>query len=335
MENKKIAVTLVVLIAAAGLIFLAAQEWPSDAVPSKAVPQKEKITVAYLPVMQSLPLFVAQERGMFAEEGLDVELVRIESPNQIIDALMSGKVDAAAPSAAAGISAIAEAKNPGSLKIYALICGDLEHLNDELLVAKSSSIEKIAGLRGKKIGIIPGVQFSTMAKKIMLENGVSPSEITLVELPVPNQLPALASGSVDAVLTLEPLSTLGSRKNISRLLVANPMVKFVSDPWCGAAGVVTAKFIAERPQDAKAFARVMARAMNVTESDPSARSYLVSYLALPQSVADDVPMPLMFAQEQVAPGVEQAYQRFADTFVELNVTQDRPNVSRLLDWKAK
>ena len=54
------------------------------------------IHVAYLPVTQSLPLFVAIENGMFEREGLNVEAVRIESPNQIIDALLAGQAEAGA-----------------------------------------------------------------------------------------------------------------------------------------------------------------------------------------------------------------------------------------------
>mgnify|MGYP001569511660 CR=1 FL=1 len=160
------------------------------------------IRAAYLPVTQSLPLFIAIENGMFENEGLNVEAVRIESPNQIIDALLAGQVEASAPSTASGITAIADLKKPGFLKIYAFNCGTPEILNDELLAAKNSGIQSIKDLEGKRLGIIPGIQFSTVAKKILMENSVDPSTVALIELPVPNQLPALSSGSVYAVLTL-------------------------------------------------------------------------------------------------------------------------------------
>ncbi|MBI5159526.1 ABC transporter substrate-binding protein [Candidatus Micrarchaeota archaeon] len=288
------------------------------------------VKVAYLPVLQSLPLFVAVERGMFEKQGIRVELYRLESPNQIIDVLVSEKVDAGAPSVAAGITAIADLKKPGSLKIYSLTCGDLEHLNDELLVAKNSSINSVAGLKGKRLGIIPGVQFSTVAKKILSENNVNPSEVTLVELPVPNQLPSLASGSVDALLTLEPTGTLGESKNISRILVRNPMVRFVSDPWCGAAGVVTSKFLTEKPAESQAFMRVMQQAIIATQQDNRTKAYLVKYLSLPEPVAQKTPLPVFITSENIDSRTVEAYQEFADVFYEFNVTASRPNISRLL-----
>lgn len=321
-KDKTLVIVACVLLLAVA-VFLIMQ-------PSVPAEEDEVIKVAYLPVVQSLPLFVAVEEGMFEKEGLKVELVRIESPNQIIDALVSGNVDAGAPSVAAGITGIVETRNPGSLKIYSLTCGTFDQLTDELLVAKNSNISSIGDLRGKRLGHIPGIQFSTMAKKILIENGVDPSEVTLMELPVPNQLPALASGGVDAVLTLEPTGTIGTQKNISRFLVASPMVRYVANPWCGGAGVISAKFMRERPEQAEAFVRVMRQAIIETEGNSSAKIYLVKYLDMPESVAEEVPLSLMVNSHDADPGIILAYQQFVDVFYEMNVTDRRVDIEEFL-----
>lgn len=288
------------------------------------------IKAAYLPATQSLPLFVAIENKMFEKEGLKVELVRLESPNQIIDSLIAGAVDAGAPSVASGITAIANLKKPNSIKIYALTCGTLQHLNDELLVSRNSSISSIKELDGKKLGIIPGIQFSTVAKKILKENGVEPSRVALIELPIPNQLAALESNSVDAVLTLEPTGTLGEKKGISRILVSSPMVKFVADPWCGGTGVVSAKFLNENPEKASAFIKVMRQAIVETQNNPQNRQYLVKYLDLPEAVAKEAPLPLTVSTENLEPEIEKAYQKFVDVFFEFGVITEKPNVADFL-----
>ncbi|HII54221.1 hypothetical protein COT30_03030 [Candidatus Micrarchaeota archaeon CG08_land_8_20_14_0_20_49_17] len=288
------------------------------------------IHVAYLPVTQSLPLFVAIENGMFEREGLNVEAVRIESPNQIIDALLAGQAEAGAPSTASGITAIADLKKPGFLKIYAFNCGTPEILNDELLVAKNSGIQSINDLEGKRLGIIPGIQFSTVAKKILMETGVDPSSVALIELPVPNQLPALSSGSVDALLTLEPTGTIGGQKNISRILVGGPMVKYVSNPWCGGAGIVTGKFLQENPDAARKFLKVMRQAIADTNNNPENMQYLVKYLNLPESVVKNAPLPLLVTADNLDPGIEASYQKFVDVFFELGVVNQRPEVKHLL-----
>ncbi len=321
LNNKTLLLLAVLAVAAIAIVAFLAFQQPAE---------KPVIKAAYLPAVQSLPLFTAIEEGMFEKEGLQVEVERIESPNQIIDALVVGKVDAGAPSVAAGITAIVETKNPGALKIYSFTCGTLDNLNDELLVAKDSNIASIADLKGKKIGHIPGVQFRTMTKKILLENDVQPSDVTLVELPIPNQLPTLAAGGVDAVLTLEPTGTIGVKQGISRMLVANPMVRFVADPWCGGAGVVSGKFLKEHPEEARVFVKVMREAIEETKKNPATRQYLVKYLNLPESVAQEVPFPVFVSTKNLDPTIIQAYQQFADVFFELKTIDKKPDVRPLL-----
>ncbi len=288
------------------------------------------IHVAYLPAAQSLPLFVAVEQGLFEEEGLSVIVERIESPNQIIDALVSGKIDAGAPSVAAGITAIVNAKNPDSLRIYSLTCGTEGVLNDELLIAKDSNITSIQDLKGKTLAHIPGVQFQVMAKKVLAMNGVNPEDVTLVELAIPQQLTSLSAGAVDAVLTLEPTATLGEFKGVSKLLVANPMVKSVADPWCGAAGVVSTSFMKSHPAEAKAFIKVMDKAIKQVDTNSETKQYLVSYLTLPDAVAKKTPTPITVLSYDANSTFLDAYQKFVDTFVEYKVIPSTIDVSTML-----
>ena len=62
----------------------------------------EKVTIGHLPIVPSLPTYVAMEKGFFAEEGLEVELVPFQSGTAIIDALLAGRIDANCMSAIAG-----------------------------------------------------------------------------------------------------------------------------------------------------------------------------------------------------------------------------------------
>ncbi len=292
--------------------------------------EKVKMRVVYLPAVQSMPLFVAIEQNRFAEAGLDVEAVRMDAPNQIIDALISGKADAGAPSVASGIVALADTKNPDVLKIYAMSCGTPGVLNDELLVAKNSSITGIGDLEGKKIGMISGIQFKTVANRILEANGVSPADVTYVEIAAPNQLPALASGSIDAVLTLEPIGTVGGQKGISRVLVDNPMARYVSDPWCGGAGVVSTGFMDKHPEEAAEFIRIIKEADAEMRGNQSTRQYMVKYLSLTPEAAQQVPYAMFLDSAAMNAAQVGAYQKFADEFYMQNATDRRPDVRKLL-----
>lgn len=290
--------------------------------------ESDTITVAYLPSYQSLPLFVAIEKGMFEQAGLKVNVQRIETPKDIIDGLVTGKIDAGAPSVAAGITTIVESQNPGALKVYALTCSYKEQLIDEVLVPKNSTVSSISDLKGKKIGHIPGIQWQTMTKKTLLANGIDPKEVTLLELPISSQLPTLASGSVDAIFTLEPTGTIGEKNGAARILVKAPFEQFVVDPWCGGAGVVSARFLQNKPEAAKKFIAVMKEVMKQTPN-PENRQYLVQYLQLPADASNRVDLPNFIPVAGLTPEIVSAYQTFADAFFELGATQKKIDVRNL------
>ncbi|MBI4044039.1 MAG: ABC transporter substrate-binding protein [Candidatus Diapherotrites archaeon] len=295
--------------------------------------EKETIKVAYLPSYQSLPLFVAVEQGMFEEAGLKVDVLRIETPKDIIDGLITGKIDGGPHSVAAGIATIVESQNPGALKVYALTCVYATHRATEILVPVDSTLSSIAELRGKKIGHIPGPQWATMTKKTLLVNGIRLEDVTLIELPFSSQLPTLASHGVDAIFTLEPTGFIGEQKNSAKVLLQAPFEKNVVNPWCGGAGVVSTKFIQRNPSMAKKFVEIMNRAGKEVETNPETRKYLVQYLQLPEDAAKQVDIGKLIPVSEATPEIIDAYQQFADVFLELEVTSKKVNVKDLF-WSG-
>ena len=315
----KIAVPIiVVLIVIASLAFFA---FPKA--------EQKTINVSYLPSNNSLPLFVAIERGWFEEAGLKVNLMRIESPKDIIDGLINGNIDAGSPATPAGITTVVESQNPGALKVFALNCEYKDQLIDEILVPVDSQIKSISELKGKKIAHIPGVQWQTLTKKILMVNGINPDDVTLIELSFANQLPALASHSIDAVVTLEPTGAIGISKNAAKVFVKAPVGNFVVNPLCPGAGVLSAKFINSNPVEAKKFVEIIDRAMAETNTVKENRQLLVKYLQLPQKAVDSADIPVFYSAKDFNSEIVSAYQEFADLFFELKVTKKKINVQDL------
>lgn len=291
---------------------------------------QDTITVAYLPATQSVPLFLALDEGLFEKEGLTVNVQRIETPKDIIDGLITGKIDAGAPSVAAGITTIVESQNPGALKVYALACSyQNRRESDVLLVPVDSNLTAISELKGKKVGHIPGPQWATMTKKTLLVNGVDPSQVTLIELPASSQLPTLAAHGVDAMFVLEPIGLIGEQKQSAKMFMVAPFERFVVDPWCGGAGVVSTKFVQSRPNIAAKFLKVMRQAMQKTNERTDTGKYMMKYLQLPQEASDAVDLPDFIDANELTPETVTAYQKFADVFFELGVTKQKIDVRNL------
>ncbi len=70
-----------VVVAAGALVVLSPQ------------PEKEKLRIGVLPVIDTLPLYVAEEEGLFDREGIDVELVEFNSALERDAAFSAGSID--------------------------------------------------------------------------------------------------------------------------------------------------------------------------------------------------------------------------------------------------
>jgi len=106
---------------------------------------------------------------------------------------------------------LAESKFPGTFKVFGLQGGGIKVglINDGLIVKPDSDIKSFADLRGKKLGHVPGIQWRTISRHMVRASGLDPDkDVTLVDLAVGMQVPAVVGGSVDATLSLEPVGSV-------------------------------------------------------------------------------------------------------------------------------
>ncbi len=151
--------------------------------------------------MQTFGYYVAIEEKLFEKHGIELESVRFQAPNQIIDSLVSGRADAGAPGAAAGISVLAEVQFPGTFKVFGLQGGGIKvnRINDGLIVSNTSEIKNLADLKGKSLGHLPGIQWKTLSRHVIRKAGLDPDkDVRLTELAVGLQVQAVVAGTVDA-----------------------------------------------------------------------------------------------------------------------------------------
>ncbi len=292
----------------------------------------EKVKVAHIAIVQSGPLYYAVEKGYFNQEGIDLELVKFDAPKQIVDAVVLNQVDFGGPGSATGISAIAESLKPGNLKYYTLSCLTPETGNN-LIVKKDSSITSLKELEGKKIAHLPGPQWRTIVNRILKRNNIDTSKTELVDLAVPLQLQALASGNVDAVVALDPVATIGIEKGIAKTLVAGIAEKNIATPLCAGAGIISTKFMNEKPKTAEKVLKVMQKAIQDYNQDKQNQiSMMIKYVGMEEETASKLPFPsndfIFYTDLDVAN--KQATQKFIDMFYEDGVMQKRVMVEDVL-----
>lgn len=172
---KKIAFTLLTLI-------------------STACFSAEKLTVIldWYPNPDHAPLVIAQQKGYFKEQGLDVTLVGPADPNDPPKLVAAGKADI-------GITYEPQFMEQVDQGLPLIRIGTLidKPLNC-LVVMNDSGIKSLADLKGKRIGSTNGGLTSVMINNLLKDQGLSKDDVTLVNVRY-SLTQALLSHKVDAV----------------------------------------------------------------------------------------------------------------------------------------
>jgi NitT/TauT family transport system substrate-binding protein len=198
LKNKQYPIRLATLVFMLIILFVStagAAETPSDR-------PLEKVTIAYSSVSGHMaPLWVTYERGFFRKNGLDVQLVFIESGSTAVKSLMSKEV-AFAQMAGAGV---VQSRLQGTDVV--MIAGFLNTMDYQLMVDKS--ITRPDQLKGKTMAVSRFGSSSDFATRYALDKyGLVPEkDVTILEIgSQPARFAALGTGKIQAAMIAVPLT---------------------------------------------------------------------------------------------------------------------------------
>ncbi|MFY9238027.1 MAG: ABC transporter substrate-binding protein [Roseovarius sp.] len=139
------------------------------------------------------PLIIAQERGLFADAGLEVEIIAPADPSAPPKMVAAGQADLAISYQPQLHLQVAEGLP--LIRVGTLIASPLNCL----LVLEDGPVKTIADLKGGKIGFsVAGVEEALLVS-ILAQEGMTLQDVELVNVNW-SLSPALMSGQVDAVL---------------------------------------------------------------------------------------------------------------------------------------
>jgi NitT/TauT family transport system substrate-binding protein len=158
------------------------------------------------------PLYIAQDRGFFKDEGLAVNIQKIEDLGALRASLASGKVDIIVQTIDSW--AVAAAQN---LPAVCILKTDESFGGDGLVV--KSDVNALSGLRGKKVAFPRGLAGHFFLLKLLRDQHLSPTDIQPIYMEAPDAAAAFIVGRVDAALTWEPFLTQAAKTPNSKVLV--------------------------------------------------------------------------------------------------------------------
>jgi len=202
-------------------------------------------------------LFLAEDLGFFESEGVDVELLRTESPGDsrrffdrgLVDAYVATYYELLLSRALSGKDARA---------FYAINVSD----GADVIIA-GEGIETIDDLRGKRVAVEQGSMNLLLLHHALTKNGVDPDEVSIVEENQVDMVDALERKRIDAAATFVPFSTqmlkLPGAKQIYDSSMAPGLIVdvFVADH----------KLLGERREDFIAIAKAFSKAVDYLETN--------------------------------------------------------------------
>jgi NitT/TauT family transport system substrate-binding protein len=246
-----------------------------------------KMTVGYTATMDTVPMFAAIEKGIFAKRGLEVTPQLVAVNSLLPAALIANNIQLGMTTTTTFLQAV-----DGGIDLVSVSGLNFTRKNEGnfgVLARSGSGIAKAQDFAGKKVGV-PGlnaflhVLFVDWLKKA----GVDARQVAMVETPFPQMNEILKSGSVEAVVAAEPFQSRIIKAGTGTM-VAN-FVQIEGLPIVVFAGA--RDWVGKNAQAAKAYREGMAEGMAwVMANQDEAREIAARNLKLPLEIVKSVEMP--------------------------------------------
>lgn len=158
----------------------------------------ESIIIGIPPLESSALIYIADDQGYFARNGLDITVKDYEPAIARVDGMLNGSVDLAGASEYAVVLKAFKGEN-----ISIIVSGD-EVQSNYFVCRKDRGIQNVSDLRGKKIGIPKGTNVEFYLGRFLLIHGIDPSDVAIVDVRPPRFVDAVTKGDVDAIICWQP-----------------------------------------------------------------------------------------------------------------------------------
>ncbi len=226
--------------------------------PSEAA--AETIKIGMLKIAGAAPFYLAKDKGYFAAEGLDADLVFFDSGSPVTVAVVSGDLDFGAVGATASFYNLAA---QGSVRIIAGLAREVPGFRTLAWVvsnrAAAAGLTSFKDLAGHSVGVSQIGSGSHYSVALIAEKyGLDLKSIRILPLQsITNELSSVAGGQVDAAVITSTPATAAIQRGDMKLL------GYVGEqtPWQIGAVYASTKTLDQRPDMIKRFLRAFDKGM--------------------------------------------------------------------------
>jgi len=245
------------------LILLAAGLLAAAAAFAQA-PEQKKVTIAVggKSLFYYLPLSVAERKGYFKDEGLEVEIPDFAGGAKALQALVGGSADMVSGAYEHTINMVAK-KQP----IKAVVL-QAKYSSIVLLLPKDKAAKYKNGkdLKGLKIGVTaPGSSTNMFVNNLLAKDGLKPTDVAIVGVGTGSgAFAAMEKGEIDAMSNLDPvisqLEATGKYVAVADSRTEKGMKDIYGGDYHASVIYITDEYIKKNPRTVQAVVNAMVRA---------------------------------------------------------------------------
>ncbi len=245
-----------------------------------AAPEPVTLRIGVLPILDALPMYVAEAEGYFEEAGVTVEFVPVSSAAERDQLMQAGQIDGMINDL---VSTMLYNKDKVQITVVRFArTATPDYPQFRILAAPGSGVESVEDLVGTEIGISEGTVIEYTTDRLLEAEGIDPSQVVKVAVPrIPDRLSLLTSGELPAANLPDPLASLAMQSGATVVVddsahpeIGNSLISF------------RAEFVRDNTEAIRGFLAALEKAVADINADKDRWSDLLSEKGL-------VPAPLL------------------------------------------
>jgi len=238
------------------------------------------LKIALLPVIDAVPIYAAQQEGLFEKHGVQVEIIPVGAAPEREQLISANQADGEINETASVMLFNRESTQLQIVRYALRPTADSPHFY--ILTSAKSGITKVDQLKGVEIGVSQGTVIEYVTDRLLESQGFTADEIKVLAVPkISDRMNLLASGELSAGTMPDPLASLAMQQG---------SVNVIDDskyPQYGYSVISFRKAVIDaNPEAIKAFLAALEEATQQVNADPAKFANIMSEQKL-------VPAPLL------------------------------------------
>jgi NitT/TauT family transport system substrate-binding protein len=178
--------------------------------PAASSGEQPTLKIAVLPILDALPMYVAQQEGLFEKNGIKVEFIPAASAAERDQIFASGQVDGIINDSVSTLFYNQDQTQIQIVRMARTATSDFPQY--QVLASPKSGFTSVQDLKGVEIGISQGTVIEYITERLLEAEGFKPEDIKTIAVPkIADRMSLLDSGELKAATLPDPLSSLASQ----------------------------------------------------------------------------------------------------------------------------